>query len=393
MIRLAESVIDRGDLAALAEWLVQDPAPWLTQGPLVERFEEAFAKHLGRKHAVFVNSGSSANLIGYWALKLRIGRTPAVLAPAIAWATTVMPPLQFGWSVQLVDGDRASWGMDPKKLEEALDRLLAGGDIGRDTVVSIVHVLGVPALLDRILELQKERRFWLLEDACASLGSTYRGKPIGTVGDVSTFSFYFGHQLSTIEGGFCVTDDDELDEYLRMARAHGWAADLKKHRQRFYRDSYVVDEFREKFTFYVPGFNVRGTDLQAFLGLRQLDKAAHVYEERARVARTYRECLRGAEGLTFQADGADSGIVPIGFGLLARDTHHRQRIGRALQKIGCETRPVGGGNMARQPFWSGEKTALPVADALHDRGLQLPCHPGLMADDVQAICDAVRGAL
>lgn len=393
MIQLAQDVIDRSDLVALAEWLVQDPPPHLTQGPLVERFEEAFAKHLGRKHAVFVNSGSSANLIGYWALKLRIGGTPPVLAPAIAWATTVMPPVQFGWWTGLVDGDRATWGMDPKRLEEALDKLEAGRDPSHFTVVSLVHVLGVPALLDRILELKRKYHFWLLEDACASLGSTYRGKKIGTAGDVSTFSFYFGHQLSTIEGGFAVTDDDELDEYLRMARAHGWAADLKKHRQRFYRDSYVVDPFREKFTFYVDGFNVRGTDLQAFLGLRQLEKAAHVYEERARVARTYREILRGADGLTFQADGADSGIVPIGFGLLARDAHHRARIGRTLQRIGCESRPIGGGNMARQPFWSGEKTALPVADALHDRGLQLPCHPGLTAGDVQAICDAVRGAL
>ena len=385
-ILLAKDTINRGDLAALAKWLTKSETPRLTQGPLVRKFEEAYAAWLGTTYAVFCNSGSSANLLAFAALLYgkRLG-SGTVLAPAVAWPTTIAPALQLGLKVRLVDADEASWGW-PLAIDESAPTAI------------LVDVLGVPSVRPG-----SHITATLIEDCCGAHGSTIGTKKVGTFGALSTFSFYFGHAMSTIEGGMVCTDDGPLYDMLLMLRSHGWAVDLARETAETLFAATGGDLFRERFTFYHPGFNLRGTDLQAFLGLRGLKRLDESVEKRAENATFYRLLLRRL-GLVVQEPRACTAAAPIGVGVLAPSSEVRQRIAAALTAANIEVRAVGGGSMARQPFmraWSQNAAVMsdptlhnfPVADRIHDCGFQLPNHPGLTKTDIRRVVNVIAGAL
>ncbi len=378
--KLAEGTIDKADLDALADWLRGEP--WLTQGPLVREFERQWASWLGVRHAVFVNSGSSANLLMYYAL-LVSGRLKnrKIIVPAIAWATTVAPAIQLGFEPIMCDADLRTFGIDMQLLE----KLLIEHDPG---AVIVVPTLGVPNDMDALMRLKERYGFALMEDCCPALGSTYRGKLVGSFGDMSSMSFYFGHHLSTIEGGTIATNDDELNDALLHLRSHGWAKDIEPAKALQLAAEHNVIPFNRIFTFYQPGFNFRSTDLNAFIGLRQMKKIDWVVQRRVDNHRHYER--RFANSADFVVPHNPLGITcSISFCALAKSTEHRERVGDALNAHGIETRPLGGGSMGRQPFWV-ERFGLqpfPVADRLHETSFMLPNHPLLTADDVDRICD------
>ena len=378
---LAEDTIDRSELRGLAKWLTS--GPWLTQGSLVKKFEAKWARWLGVDYSILVNSGSSANLLMYYVLLLS-GRLKnrKVIVPAIGWATTIMPAIQLGFEPILCDVDPDTFGLDPAGLR-ALARKHRPG------AVIVVHVLGVPARMPEILKLRQEFDFLLMEDACAAHGSRYEGKRVGTFGDLSSFSFFYGHQLSTIEGGMVSTNDEELADILTSIRAHGWARDLPANKEAALARRYRPDSFNRRFTFYYPGFNVRSTDLNAWLGLSQMKKIEWVIRRRAANHRIYQHRFGKAGWRCQRNDDAD--IVSISFVALADSLRHRQRIAAVLAREHIETRPLGGGNMGRQPFWVDRYglAILPAADEIHARAFQLPNHPGLAPEDITAICDIV----
>jgi CDP-6-deoxy-D-xylo-4-hexulose-3-dehydrase len=380
--KLAEATIDQADLDALADWVRGNP--WLTQGPLVRELERRWADWLGQRHAVFVNSGSSANLLMYSALQLsgRL-RNQRVVVPAIAWATTVAPAIQLGFEPLMCDADPATFGLDLGHL----DRLLAEHD---PAAVITVPTLGIPGDVDGLLRRRERHRFALMEDCCPALGSRYRGRMIGTFGDLSSMSFYFGHHLSTIEGGMVATDDDRLYELLLHLRSHGWAKDIDPAREAELAAEREVLPFNRVFTFYHPGFNVRSTDLNAFIGLRQMDKVDWVVERRVENHRQYER--RFAASADFHVPSNPEAVTcSISFVALAGSSEHRERVGARLRAEGIETRPLGGGSMGRQPFWVDRFGAqrLPVADRLHETSFMLPNHPYLASQDVDRICDVV----
>lgn len=405
---LVNDVINRYDIQDLCRWLRGDKpdvepqndfeieqwtTPWLTQGPLVKQFEEAFAKKVGAAHAIFVNSGSSANTLA-WAFPIAVSRdemakNPRVAVPAASWATTVGQTIWMGYAPALCEADEDTWGMDPA----ALRRICENSDKGPPSMVMVVHQLGVPAKTEEIGKLKEEFDFILIEDACGAFGSS----PVGQVGELWTYSTFFGHQLSTIEGGFICTNSDEAANILRMLRAHGWAADLDRAMQEKLAAAEKIEPFREKFTFYLPPLgNFRNTDLHAHLGLSGLKRADEVAAARYRNWETYRERFADSKDFKVQwQKGAPADVFPaaIGYGVLASSKAHRAKVAEALKARGIDTRPVGGGNMGRQPFWvnaMGElKTPRPFADRIHNHGFQLPCHPGLTAEDVGYIADTV----
>ena len=380
--RLAEATIDRSDRESLIAWLQTDP--WLTQGPLVAEFERRWADWVGTRHATFVNSGSSANLLMYYALLVsgRI-RNRKVIVPAVSWATTVAPAIQLGFEPIMCEADKATFGLDPTHLEQLLR-------VHDPAVVMLVHVLGVPGDLASIAELRQRYDFVLLEDACAATGSRYDGRRVGSFGALSSFSFYYGHHLSTIEGGMVCTDDDALHDVLVELRSHGWAKDLAPDKEEAAARRYKVLDFNRTFTFYTPGFNVRSTDLNAHLGLSQLAKADAVVERRIANHRVYQTRFREAEGFVVQRNGRAT-IASISFAALAASESHRTAIARVLRDAGIETRPLGGGNMSRQPYWADRypTTPLPMADRIHTTSFQLPNHAQLREADIHHICDTV----
>ena len=383
--RLADQTIDGDDLRDLIGWLGTNP--WLTQGPLVRQFERAWSEWLGVRHSVFVNSGSSANLLMYYGL-LASGRLPnlKVVVPAVSWATTVAPAIQFGMEPVMCEADPLTFGLDPNHLEAIVSRERPGA-------VVVVHVLGVPADMAPILDLKERFGFVLMEDCCAALGSCYDGRRVGTFGELSTMSFFYGHHLSTIEGGMVSTNDDELSRILLQIRSHGWAKDLDPAQEAALARAHAPLEFNRPFTFYYPGFNVRSTDLNARIGLSQMRKIEEVVKRRAENHRMYQRRFAAHPAFACQSNDRAT-ICSISFAGLAASAEHRECVGRALRAARIETRPLGGGNMSRQPYWRQRFPTqdLPVADRIHACSFQLPNHPRLAGADIERICDVALSA-
>ncbi len=379
---LAEQTIGRGDLEEVVAWLQTNP--WLTKGPLTEEFERQWSAWLGTQHALFVNSGSSANLLMYYAALLsgKLKNTKIVV-PAVSWATTVAPAIQLGFHPIMCDAHSDTFGLDPDYLENLLHKHDPGA-------VVIAHVLGVPNDMDALLELQERFGFMLLEDACAALGSRYRDRAVGTFGDMSTFSFYYGHHLSTIEGGMVCTDDGELFDILVQIRSHGWPKDLTREREEQQARDRAITQFHRAFTFYYPGFNVRSTDLNARIGLSQLAHVDAVVQRRIENHGVYQSRFATASCFDFQRTDRST-ICSISFAALAQSADHRSKVADVLTESGIETRPVGGGNMSRQPFWADRfgVTEFAVADRIQQTGFQLPNHHLFDSDDIDHICDVV----
>lgn len=380
--RLAETTIGPSDLDDLCQWLKTNP--WLTQGPLVKEFEQRWSEWIGLPYSCFCNSGSSANMLMYYALMVgeRL-KNKKVVVPAVSWVTSVAPAIQLGLEPVMCEADPDTFGLDPVQLEKICQE-------HEPAMVLLVHVLGVPCKMKEILDLQQRYGFHLVEDSCAAMGSRYQGKLVGTFGCMGSFSLYFGHHASTMEGGMVVTSDPELRDILFMLRSHGWTKDLDPEKQVAYADDYDIPVFNRAFTFYHPGFNFRATDLQARLGLGQLQKIEHAFQRRRENHRHYQRRLGQSPHFRVQHN-EQAEICSISFMALAQDSEHRTKVGEVLRQEGIETRPVGGGNMSRQPFWCRRYgiQVFPVADSLHDAAFQLPNHPDLSLDDIEHICQVV----
>jgi len=261
-INLVKDTIDGDDIKQLISWLETNPR--LTKGQLNVQFEKEWSEWLGKKYSVFVNSGSSANLAALYSLLLSGKlRNNKIVVPAVSWVTTVTPAVQFGMEPIMCECDEDNLGLNIEHLKQIIKE-------HDPSSIILVHVLGFPNHMNEIVELCKEHDIRLIEDTCESIGSEYEGKKLGTFGDLSTFSFYFGHHMSTIEGGMISTDDEDLYHILLSIRSHGWDRDLPKSKQIELREKYNIGDFRSLYTFYYPGFNLRATDLQAFIGLGQL---------------------------------------------------------------------------------------------------------------------------
>ena len=378
---LAEDTIDKNDIDALVEWLKAYPR--LTKGELTPQFEAKWSAWLGRKYSVFCNSGSSANLLMYYALlRSEALKNKKVIVPSVGWVTTIAPAIQFGFEPIICEADKDTFGLDLDHLETLLKKHDPG-------TVIMVQVLGVPHKMKEIMALKEKYGFVLLEDACAAMGSTYRGRNVGTFGDMSSFSLYFGHQISTIEGGLISTDDKRLYDMLLMLRSHGWGKDLDHKTHAALIAQYGVDDFHSPFVFYEPGFNMRSTDLNAFLGMRQIDKMEWLVKRRQENHARY----RAAFGDRFYAQryDHDSTICSIHFGMLAKDAEERKTIVQALDKHGIETRMFSAGNLGLHPFWMNRygKASFPMADRIHYSGLFLPNNPSLQASDIDYIANVV----
>jgi CDP-4-dehydro-6-deoxyglucose reductase, E1 len=369
-----------------------------TMGGEVRAFERSFADWLGVRHCVMVNSGSSANLLMAAALRFRTigGLRPGdeVIVPAVGWATTYYPFAQQGLRLRLVDVDPATLNLDPRALEAAITPATRA--------VCLVHALGNPCDLDAIGAVLRTRPdIWLLEDACEALGAVYAGRRCGAHGLMGTFSFFFSHHISTMEGGMVVTDDDELAEILVCLRAHGWTRDLPATTRLAGTKS--PDRFEESFRFLLPGYNVRPLELSAAVGLEQLAKLDRfTATRRANADAAHRLLAPHAPWIALQRETGESSW--FGFSLmLAPGEVARADVLEALEAASIEYRPVITGNFARQPVLrhidhtiAGE---LAGADAVHDHALfvgnaerDLTPELGHLAATLASIAPAARAA-
>jgi len=318
-------------------------------------------------------------------LNIKPLRNASVVIPATGWVTSIAPVMQAGGLRPImIDSDPDTYGIDLDVLEDMCK-------INPPAIVLFVQSLGVPHKKEKLLRLKAQYGFHLIEDACASLGAKYvDGTNVGQVGDVSTFSFYFGHQLSTIEGGMINTDDKDLRDAMVMLRSHGWNKDNDKETNFDYSLGYEdIDTRNNPFVFFLPGYNLRSTDLQAFLGLLQIQKADEIFRKRHYNHILYAKYLHST--VTFQDWGEDY-PCSIHFCCVAKDTETRRRILNQLDEEGVENRVFSAGNLGKHPFWRDRYPEFngKVANMLYERGFFLPNYPELEATDIKFIANIVN---
>jgi CDP-4-dehydro-6-deoxyglucose reductase, E1 len=344
----------------------------LTMGPQVAAFETAFARRFGADHAVMVGSGSAANLIAVAALAHKRVRplTPddEVIVPAISWATTYYPLYQYGLKLRFVDVELDTINIDTAQLERALTP--------RTRMVVGVSILGNPCALDRLRRFCDDHDLYPFEDNCESLGAELNGRPCGTFGDIGTFSFFFSHHISTMEGGMLVTSDKELAHLARSLRAHGWTRDVPADTDIYERRN---DDFFEAYRFILPGYNARPLELAGAVGLEQLKKMDALVAARQRNAELFVRLFEGDERFIIQRELGRSSWFAFTIVLNPKLPLDRRHILSALKAAGIEYRIVTGGCFLRHDVIRYFKydCAGPIVNAhtIHDRGFFVGNHP------------------
>jgi len=377
MITLVKDTIDNNDIDRLVDWLKTYPR--LTKGPITLELERKYADWLGTEYAVFCNSGSSANLLMLSAI-IEKYKSKKVVVPSVAWATDLAPVMQLGLKPLLCDCNMDDLSVDLNHLEEIFktespDALL------------LVSVLGLVPDMDEITRLCEKYDVILLEDTCESMGSEYRNTKLGTFGKMSSFSTFFGHHISTIEGGFVCTDDKELYELLVSMRSHGWSRDLSVETQLNLLEEWGVSEFDSLYTFYYTGYNLRSTDLQAYIGLTQIDKLDEWGKKREKNFEFYQELIRNDywkpkyDLNNFTSNFAYPIISP-----------KRDNIVKSLQENDIETRPMICGSMGTQPFYAKKygRLELPNVTKVDKYGFYVPNHPKLTKDEIVFIIHTIN---
>ena len=385
MITLIKDTIDNKDVDNLIEWLKTYPR--LTKGAKTLEFESQFAEWIGTKHAVFVNSGSSANLLMVYALKYLGALTNnKIVVPSLSWATDLAPVLQYDIEPVLVDCNLDNLSVDLEHLEEVFKT-------ENPDAMILVSVLGLSPDIDKIVELCDKYNVILIEDNCESQGSKYKGKRLGNFGLMASFSTYFGHTMSTIEGGMITTNSDEIYNLLLQLRSHGWDRDLSKEKQTQLRDRHNVDDFSAFYTFYTPGFNLRSTDLQAVIGIEQLKKVDWMIDQRNRNFKKYISKLK--DYIWVPKEIEDSFTASFCIPIIAYSPEQKQRMVKNLMDNNIECRPLICGSMGTQPFYTeiyGRKE-LPNVSQVDDCGIYVPNHPQLTDSEIDLICKCIIDAI
>ena len=341
-VRLHEPTFSADEIIAALEVLLSTR---VTMGPKVNAFERQFAQSGGFAHAVSNNSGSSANLLAVaaltnpaWEGHLRPG--DEVIVSALSWSTTIWPLIQHQLVPVIVDIDPVTWNIDPNEVERAIGP--------RTRAVMPVHVYGNPCDLRALSDICRRRGLLLIEDCCEALGAYYEGTPVGRFGKAGTFSFYFSHHITTLEGGICVTDDFELVEMMRILRAHGWTRELED------RDRYAkkYPEIDPRFLFVNLGYNLRMTELQGVMGTVQLPKLAGFVDQRRETSAIWqKEWSEWGDVFQFQKETLGGRTSAFGFPVLVKPAAPFVvgDITSALNAAAIETRPIICGNIAKQP--------------------------------------------
>jgi len=272
---------------------------FFTMGPEVAAFEEAFAAYHGMKHAVMVNSGSSANLAAissqFFIKNNTLKRGDEVIVPALSWSTTYHPLQQYGLKLRFVDIELDTLNMDVGRLEEALTP--------RTRMIVAVSILGNPAALQTMRDFADRHDLIFMEDNCESLDAELDGRKCGTFGDINTFSFFFSHHISTMEGGMVLTGDLETCHLARALRAHGWTRDLPADSPVFER---LGSDHYEAYRFILPGYNLRPMELSGAVGREQLKKLPQMTAQRRRNWQTFQSLMAGDERFIIQRENGKS---------------------------------------------------------------------------------------
>jgi CDP-6-deoxy-D-xylo-4-hexulose-3-dehydrase len=367
---LAASTWDEVEIAAINRVVAGGR---FTMGEEVVAFERAFADYFGMKYAVMVNSGSSANLVSVAALfytaNKPLQRGDEVIVPALSWSTTYHPLQQYGLKLRFVDIERDTLNFDVSQLEQALTP--------RTRMVVAVSILGNPAALDVLRAFCDQHGLYLLEDNCESMDAELAGRKTGTFGHLNTYSTFFSHHISTMEGGMVLTDDEELWHLVKSIRAHGWTRDLPAGTKLFERGE---DEHFEAYRFILPGYNVRPLELSGAIGREQLKKLPGFTEARRKNLALFQSLFSSDDRFIIQREHGKSSSFCFTMILHPDRNEDRNRVFGALREADIGFRIITGGCFLRHDViryydYDIVGGATPNADLAHDRGFFVGNHP------------------
>jgi len=382
---LMRNNILREDLDAVIKHLKQDD-PILTNGLNVRAFEEEWSKWLGVKYSVFVNSGSSANLITMAVLKQLYGGGE-IIVPPLTWVSDIASIIQNDFEPVFVD-------INPRTLcmcdQQVLDKLT-----DKTKAVFVTHVQGFNGLTNRLLETLEEKDIPLIEDVCESHGATFKGKKLGSYGLISNFSFYYAHHLSTIEGGMVCTNDEEIYQIIRMFRSHGMVRESDNDEVK---NKYINNhpDLNSDFIFAFPAYNFRNTEINAIIGRNQLKRLDENNDKRTK---NYKLFLDNLDTDIYRTDFDLKGSCNYAFNLVLKkaDLVFRDRVEELMGKAGIEFRrgSSGGGNQMRQPYLRGivkdkEWEKYPEVEHIHHFGWYIGNFPDLQKKEILNLCEILN---
>ncbi len=358
-----------------------------TMGARVAKFEEEFSSLVGSKYSVMVNSGSSANLALLSALRYRseplLSPDDEVIVPAVSWSTTYYPVNQLGCKLTFVDVDKDSLNIDPIKIERAIT--------SKTKAIFVVNLLGNPADWSQIRQIAEDRNLVLIEDNCESLGAQLDGKNCGTFGIGGTFSTFFSHHISTMEGGIVATNDEPLFHALKSIRAHGWTRDLPDQNHVYNKTGSDWDDL---FRFVLPGYNLRPLEIEAAIGSVQLRKLPSFVNLRRLNAEKFLSQVSKFEGIRVQRENGMSSWFGFSMILEGRLKGRRWQLIELLSKAQIDSRPIVTGNFTRNPVIKHLNCSpigsLPVADEIHDDGLFVGNHHFDLSNEIDSLCQVLE---
>jgi len=361
-----------------------------TMGENVAKFEETFAAYFGMKYGVMVNSGSSANLVAVASLFYKkdrpLQRGDEVIVPAISWATTYHPLHQYGLKCKFIDVELDTLNIDVARIESAITP--------RTKMIVAVSILGNPAAVDVMRKIADKHGLYFMEDNCESMDAEIGGRKTGTFGHLNTYSFFFSHHISTMEGGIVLTDDKELFHILRAMRNHGWTRDVPA-------DTTIYEkkesDFYEAYRFILPGYNVRPIELSGAVGLEQIKKLPAMTALRRQNMARFQKLFAGDDRFIIQRENGKSSSFSFTIILNPKRNIDRKRVFEALKKADIGYRIITGGNFLRHDvikYYDYEIVggSTPNADIAHDYGFFVGNAPVDLSKQIDVLRDVLDRA-
>jgi len=374
--------ISKTDREVLADFCLNGER--FTNGPKVKEFEKIWSEWLGVKHSVMVNSGASANYISIAMVKELLGEGE-VIVPPLGWTSDISSVAQLGMIPVFVDISFSNLAITAENIKRAITP--------KTKAIVLVHCLGFNGINDEIIKIAKDNNLILIEDCCESHGAMFGDKKIGSIGDISLFSFYFGHHITTIEGGMVCINDSKLYDLAKLFRSHGMTREASPELQKQYQDLYP--KLNPLFTFAVAGFNMRSTELNAVLGIEQMKRIDYNINKRVENLKTWLDHLNSSKFMTsFTTQGNSSFALPLI--LQWSNVDKLKDVCRLLEEEKVEYRlgTAGGGNQALQPYLKKFNHRindnLPVVDYIHSNSLYIGNHPELENEQIINLCNKLN---
>ncbi|MEG3222122.1 DegT/DnrJ/EryC1/StrS family aminotransferase [Vibrio gigantis] len=386
MLPLATTTWDENEYQALQTVI---DSGMFSMGKYVAEFEKQFAEFVGSKYCVMVNSGSSANLLAIASMFYRsenpLKAGDEVIVPAVSWSTTYYPLYQYGLKIKFVDINKDTLNLDLDQLEAAIS--------DKTRAIFAVNLLGNPLDYQKLETIISGKNIELLEDNCESLGATLDGKQAGTFGLMGTYSSFFSHHISTMEGGLVVTDDEELYHIMLSVRSHGWTRHLPKENKLCVKSD---NPFEESFRFILPGYNLRPLDMSGALGIEQLKKIPSIVAGRRKNAVAFRNIFAQVEGISIQQEIGESSW--FGFAIIVEaGKDKRDELAKVLSDNGVECRPIVAGNFVRNPvveYFNYEvHGALTASDMASDCGLFIGNHHYDVTENLEQVAKLIESVI